>query len=78
MRPWRGHEAPRRAEGGGSHGPGFRLRRRASSVCLNPSLSVPAEFTTAAMTEGTIEGVAADYQVADKYATQFKFSRFAA
>ena len=43
-----------------------------------PPLEVPAEFTTAAMAEGAIEGVAADYQVADKYATQFKFSRFAA
>ena len=43
-----------------------------------PPLEVPADFTTAAMAEGAIEGVAADYQVADKYATQFKFSRFAA
>ena len=43
-----------------------------------PPLSVPAEFSTAAMAEGAIEGVAADYQVADKYATHFKFSRFAA
>ena len=43
-----------------------------------PPLEVPAEYKTAAMAEGSIEGVAADYQVADKYATQFKFSRFEA
>ena len=42
-----------------------------------PPLSVPAEFTTAAMAEGAIEGAAKDYEVADKYATQFRFSRFA-
>jgi hypothetical protein len=43
-----------------------------------PPLSAPAEFTTAAMAEGAIEGAAKDYEVADKYATQFRFSRFAA
>ena len=42
-----------------------------------PPLEVPAEFTTAAMAEGAIEGAAKDYEVADKYATQFRFSRFA-
>jgi hypothetical protein len=43
-----------------------------------PSLEVPADFTTAAMAEGAIEGVADDYEVSHKYATAFKFSRFAA
>ena len=43
-----------------------------------PPLDVPGEFTTSAMAEGAIEGVAKDYEVADKYATQFKFSRFGA
>ena len=51
---------------------------RYARVDQYPPLSVPAEFSTAAMAEGAIEGVAADYQVADKYATHFKFSRFAA
>ena len=35
-----------------------------------------AEMTTEAMGEGAIEGVAADYQVADKFATNFTYSRF--
>lgn len=43
-----------------------------------PPLDEPADFKTSAMAEGAIEGVAADYQVADKFATAFKFSRFAA
>ena len=36
-----------------------------------PSLEVPADFTTAAMAEGAIEGVADDYEVSHKYATAF-------
>ena len=32
--------------------------------------------TTSAMGEGAIEGVAADYEMASKFATAFKFSRF--
>lgn len=43
-----------------------------------PPLDKPADFKTSAMAEGAIEGVAADYQVADKFATAFKFSHFAA
>ena len=43
-----------------------------------PPLEIPADFETSAMAEGAIEGVAADYEVPDKYSTQFKFSRFAA
>jgi hypothetical protein len=43
-----------------------------------PPLDEPAEFTTSAMAEGAIEGVAEAYRVADKYATAFKFSRFEA
>lgn len=35
-----------------------------------------AEITTKAMGEGAIEGVAADYEVASKFATTFKFSRW--
>ena len=34
------------------------------------------EVTTSAMAEGAIEGVAADYKMADKFGTAFKFSRF--
>ena len=34
------------------------------------------EVTTAAMAEGAIEGTAADYEVEDKFATAFKYSRF--
>jgi len=34
------------------------------------------EVTTKAMAEGAIEGVAADYQMASKLATAFKYSRF--
>ena len=41
-----------------------------------PDLNIPGEFTTSAMAEGAIEGVAADYEVAHKYATSFKFGRF--
>jgi hypothetical protein len=41
-----------------------------------PLLNIPGEFTTSAMAEGAIEGVAADYEVASKYATSFKFGRF--
>lgn len=43
-----------------------------------PPLDVPGEFTTSAMAEGAIEGTAADYQLAGKYATTFKYSRFKA
>ena len=43
-----------------------------------PPLGAPADFTTAAMAEGAIEGAPEDYRVADKYATKFKFSRFEA
>ena len=32
--------------------------------------------TTSAMGEGAIEGVAADYEMASKFATAFKYSRF--
>ena len=32
--------------------------------------------TTSAMGEGAIEGEASDYEMASKYATDFKFSRF--
>jgi len=35
-----------------------------------------AVVTTKAMAEGAIEGVAADYEMEDKFATAFKFSRF--
>jgi len=35
-----------------------------------------AEVTTKAMAEGAIEGVASDYEVEDKFATDFKYSRF--
>ena len=35
-----------------------------------------AEITTKAMGEGAIEGVAADYKMADQFATDFKYSRF--
>jgi hypothetical protein len=34
------------------------------------------EFTTSAMAKGAIEGAARDYQLASKYATDFKYSRF--
>jgi len=34
------------------------------------------EFTTYAMAKGAIEGVAADYKLASKYATEYKYSRF--
>jgi hypothetical protein len=34
------------------------------------------EFTTSAMGEGAIEGTAKDYEMADKFATDFKFSRW--
>jgi len=34
------------------------------------------ETATEAMGEGAIEGVAADYEMADKYGTEFKYSRF--
>ena len=34
------------------------------------------EVTTSAMGEGAIEGDAADYVMASKFATDFKFSRF--
>ena len=34
------------------------------------------EFTTSAMGEGAIEGVAQDYEMADKFGTDFAFSRF--
>ena len=34
------------------------------------------EVTTKAMAEGAIEGTAADYEVDDKFSTQFKYSRF--
>ena len=33
-------------------------------------------MTTKAMAEGAIEGVAADYRMGSKYATDFKYSRF--
>jgi len=35
-----------------------------------------SEVTTKAMAEGAIEGVASDYEMEDKFATAFKFSRF--
>jgi hypothetical protein len=35
------------------------------------------EIVTTALAEGSIEGVAADYRVAHKFATAFRFSRFA-
>ena len=41
-----------------------------------PPLLIPGEFTTSAMAEGAIEGVVADYEVAYKYATSYKFGRF--
>ena len=34
------------------------------------------EFTTSAMGEGAIEGTAKDYEMADKFSTDFKFSRW--
>jgi hypothetical protein len=34
------------------------------------------EATTTAQAEGAIEGVIADYKMADKFATEFKYSRF--
>jgi len=34
------------------------------------------EVTTKAMAEGAIEGIAADYEMEDKFATAFKYSRF--
>ena len=34
------------------------------------------ETSTEAMGEGAIEGVAADYEMASKFATGFKYSRF--
>jgi len=34
------------------------------------------EFTTSAMAEGAIEGMAADYKMASKYDTAFKYSRW--
>jgi len=34
------------------------------------------EVTTKAMAEGAIEGIAADYEMEDKFVTAFKFSRF--
>jgi len=36
----------------------------------------PGESTTAAQAEGAIEGTAEDYVVADKFSTDFRFSRF--
>ena len=35
-----------------------------------------SEVTTTALGEGAIEGVAADYAVASKFATNFKYSRW--
>ena len=34
------------------------------------------EITTSAMGEGAIEGIAANYEVASKFATEFKYSRW--
>ena len=34
------------------------------------------DFTTYAMAKGALEGEPTDYEMADKYATAFKFSRF--
>ena len=34
------------------------------------------EFTTSAMGEGAIEGTSKDYEMADKFSTDFKFSRW--
>ena len=34
------------------------------------------EYTTSAMGEGAIEGTATDYEMADKFSSSFKFSRW--
>jgi len=43
---------------------------------LDNYMTTAREITTTAMAEGAIEGVAADYEVADRFATDFKYSRF--
>ena len=49
---------------------------RKGRLDVYPPRNVEAEFTTSAMAEGAIEGVAADYVVKKPYDTGFKYSRF--
>ena len=49
---------------------------RRGKLDVYPSRSLAAEFTTTAWAEGAIEGVANEYAVGTRYATDFKYSRF--
>ena len=50
---------------------------RKGRVDVYPPLDRPGSFTTSAMAEGAIEGVAADYEVPLPFATAFAYERFA-
>jgi hypothetical protein len=49
---------------------------RKGRLDVYPDRNVDGEFTTKAMAEGAIEGVASQYELTDKYQTAFAFSRF--
>jgi len=51
---------------------------RHGRVDVYPPLNASAEFTTSAMAEGAIDGIASDYEMKSPYDTHFKFSAFGA